>query len=72
MLIEDTASTGGSILSAYEVLHAAGVAVVHACALLDRGDETAAAFSRLGVSYSSVLSYRDLGIEPIVVAGASN
>ena len=72
VLIEDTASTGGSILSAYEVLHAAGVAVVHACALLDRGDETAAAFSRLGVSYSSVLSYRDLGIEPIVVAGASN
>lgn len=72
VLIEDTASTGGSILSAYEVLHDANVTVVHACALLDRGDEAAAAFSRLGVSYSSVLSYRDVGIEPIVVTGASN
>ncbi|MGB9112725.1 MAG: orotate phosphoribosyltransferase [Acidimicrobiales bacterium] len=72
VLLEDTASTGGSILSAYEVVNDTSATVVHACALLDRGDQTARTFSRLGVSYSSVLSYRDLGIEPIVASTRSN
>lgn len=72
VLIEDTASTGGSILAAYEVVSETSATVVHACALLDRGNETAKRFAQLGVSYSSVLSYRDLGIEPIVAASASN
>jgi orotate phosphoribosyltransferase len=71
VLIEDTASTGGSILAAYEVLSKTTAIVVHACALLDRGDETAKAFARIGVGYSSVLSYRDLGIEPIVARRSS-
>ncbi len=71
VLLEDTASTGGSILSAYDVVNETSATVVHACALLDRGDQTAATFSRLGVSYSSVLSYRDLGIEPIVASSRS-
>lgn len=69
VLIEDTASTGGSILAAYDVVSQTTATIVHACALLDRGDETAAAFSKLGVGYSSVLSYRDLGIEPVVAVG---
>lgn len=71
VVLEDTASTGGSILSAYDVVAQSGAAVVHACSLLDRGDTTAAAFAARGVGYSSVLTYRDLGIEPIVV-DASN
>jgi orotate phosphoribosyltransferase len=72
VLIEDTASTGGSILDAYHVVNETTATIVHACALLDRGDETSAAFSRLGVSYSCVLSYRDLGIEPIAATRSSN
>jgi orotate phosphoribosyltransferase len=71
VVLEDTASTGGSIVSAYEVLAKGGVDVVHACSLLDRGEATTVAFAARGVPYSSVLSYRDLGIEPIVV-DASN
>lgn len=72
VLLEDTASTGGSILAAYDVLVSSKAEVVHACSLLDRGDEAKEAFSRLGVSYSSILSYRDLGIDPIVVSSSSN
>lgn len=67
VLLEDTASTGASILAAYAVVKETTAKVVHACALLDRGDATGRAFSELGIAFSSVLSYRDLGIEPIVV-----
>jgi orotate phosphoribosyltransferase len=72
VLIEDTATTGGSILAAYDVVSGTTATIAHACSMLDRGDQTAATFSKLGVSYSSVLSYRDLGIEPIVATNSSN
>lgn len=67
VVFDDTTSTGGSILEAYEVARAAGADVVHACSLLDRGDAARSAFSGLGVAYSSVLDYRDLGIDPVLV-----
>jgi orotate phosphoribosyltransferase len=67
VLFEDTASTGGSILAAYEVAVAAGALVAHACVLFDRGDATRAEFAARSVPYSSLLNYRDLGIEPVVV-----
>ncbi len=66
VLFEDTASTGGSILEAFDVAAGAGANVVHACVLFDRGDSARAAFAARGVPYSSLLDYRDLGIEPIV------
>jgi orotate phosphoribosyltransferase len=66
VLFEDTASTGGSILEAYDVLLGAGAIIVHACVLFDRGDNTRAEFATRGVPYSCLLDYRDLGIDPIV------
>jgi orotate phosphoribosyltransferase len=66
VLFEDTASTGGSILEAYDVARGAGAVVVHACVLFDRGDNTRAEFGSRGVPYSCLLDYRDLGIDPIV------
>ena len=67
VLFEDTASTGRSFLEAHEVVVAAGAVVVHACTLLDRGEAARRAFEALGVEYSSLLNYRDLEIEPVVV-----
>ncbi len=66
VLFEDTASTGRSIMEAYEVAADAGAIVVHACVLLDRGDTARAAFAARSVPYSSLLDYRDLAIEPVV------
>jgi orotate phosphoribosyltransferase len=66
VLFEDTVSTGGSIFEAYEVLATTGATVVAACTLLDRGDTAAPRFAALGVEYFPLLTYQDLGIEPIV------
>lgn len=71
VLFEDTVSTGGSIFEAYEVLAEAGAEIVAACTLLDRGDHAARRFAALEVPYLALLSYRDLGIEPIEPAGAA-
>jgi len=67
VLFEDTVSTGRSFLEAHDVVVATGAVVVHACTLLDRGDEARGAFAALGVEYSCLFDYRDLQIEPIVV-----
>jgi orotate phosphoribosyltransferase len=65
VVIEDTVSTGKSLFDAYEVVRDTGAEVVAACTILDRGKEIAPRFAELGVPYVAVLSYRDLGIEPI-------
>jgi orotate phosphoribosyltransferase len=70
VLFEDTVSTGGSILEAYEVAVGAGAIVVHACVLLDRGNAARAAFDARSVPYSSLLDYHDLGIKPIAAPSA--
>jgi orotate phosphoribosyltransferase len=72
VVFEDIASTGGSILDAYDVATASGAIVVHACVLLDRGDAARALFAARAVPYSSLLDYRDLGIEPIVTSPPSS
>lgn len=67
VVIEDTVSTGKSLVEAYEVVRDSGAEVVAACALLDRGDVMAPRFAALGVEYVALLGYGDLGIEPIGV-----
>ncbi len=70
--VEDTASTGRSLVEAIDVATATGATVVAACALLDRGEAAAPLVAARGVPYSRVLSYEDLGIEPIATGGAGN
>lgn len=65
VLIEDTVSTGRSILEALDVVAASGANILLACTLLDRGELASARFSERGVPYFRLLSYEDLGIEPI-------
>lgn len=65
LLLEDTVSTGRSGIEALEAVRETGATVVHACALLDRSDTAAPLFNQHGVPYTAVLTYRDLGIEPL-------
>ena len=65
LLVDDIVTTGGSILEAYEVVRELGAHVVAAATLLDRGESARAKFDAAGVPYFPVLTYRDLGIEPV-------
>ena len=65
LLVDDVVTTGTSILDAYEVVRGLGVTVTGAGTLLDRGEAARTKFDALGVPYLPVLTYRDLGIEPV-------
>jgi orotate phosphoribosyltransferase len=65
VVFEDTVSTGRSVLDALDVVVESGVEIVAACTLLDRGDAATALFAGRNVPYFPLLSYRDLGIEPL-------
>ncbi len=65
LLVDDVVTTGTSILDAYEVVRGLGVTVTGAVTLLDRGEAARTKFDALGVPYFPVLTYRDLGIEPV-------
>lgn len=64
-LVDDVVTTGGSIRVAYERARETGAEVVFATTLVDRGDDAAAFFASVGVPYEPLLTYRDLGIEPV-------
>jgi orotate phosphoribosyltransferase len=66
MLVDDVVTSGGSIQTAYERVRSEGGEVAFATTLVDRGDEAAAYFERAGVPYLPMLTYQDLGIEPVV------
>jgi orotate phosphoribosyltransferase len=66
VLFEDTVSTSRSLVEALDVVEASGASVALACTLLDRGDTAAPRLAERSVPYLALLSYRDLGIEPIV------
>lgn len=65
LLVDDVVTTGSSILDAYEVVRGLGATVTGAVTLLDRGEAAKVKFEGLGVPYFPVLTYRDLGIEPV-------
>jgi orotate phosphoribosyltransferase len=65
VVFEDTVSTGRSLTDALDVVVGSGANVVCACTLLDRGDIAAELFKTRDVAYSAILTYRDLGIEPL-------
>jgi orotate phosphoribosyltransferase len=65
LLVDDVVTTGGSIRDAYEVVSAEGGIVVGAVTLVDRGDHTRPYFADKGVPYLSLVTYRDLGIDPV-------
>ncbi len=65
LLIDDVATTGGSILAALDAVEEAGATCSIAVTLVDRGEQAAPKFAARGVRYRPLLTYRDLGIDPV-------
>jgi len=59
LAVEDTSTTGGSVLTAVEALRQAGAEVVGVAVIVDRGAEKAV--RAVGLSYRSAYSLADLG-----------
>jgi orotate phosphoribosyltransferase len=61
LVVEDTATTGASLLQALDAVEELGCEVVAASLLLDRGGEVGAVLEARGVRYAPVLTAPDLG-----------
>jgi orotate phosphoribosyltransferase len=64
VIVEDTVTTGGSSLKAIERAEAAGLKVQGVVAVVDRLEGGAQAMENRGYRYQTLLTIRDLGIEP--------
>ena len=65
LLVDDVVTTGGSIQKAHDAIVGLGATVVAAATLVDRGDVAAQYFRERDIPYAPVVTYRDLGIEPV-------
>jgi len=64
VIVEDVVTTGGSSLLAIEKVEAAGMKVQGVIAIIDRLEGGADAFAARGYQLETLLTIRDLGIEP--------
>lgn len=64
-ILDDVATTGGSSLKAVEAVRAIGCSVARVIVMLDRLEGAAEAFASNGVEFRSLLTIRDLGVEPL-------
>ena len=60
LAVEDTSTTGGSVLTAVEALHDAGAEVVAVAVIVERG--AAPAVADAGLTYRSAYALSDLGL----------
>jgi len=65
VFVEDVVSTGGSLLRAVDRVTELGAIVVAAVTLLDRGPAAARRFASAGIPYHPLLTWADIGIEPL-------
>ena len=65
LLVDDVITSGRSILDALDALEEVEAKVVLATTLVDRGDAARGAFKERGVLYEPLLTYTDLGIDPV-------
>jgi orotate phosphoribosyltransferase len=65
LLVDDVISTGGSTEIAFDRVVAAGAVVSGVIPMVDRGDVATGRFARRGVPFAALVTYRDLGIEPV-------
>jgi len=65
LLVDDVVTTGGSIQKAHDAIVGLGAVVVAAATLVDRGEVAAQYFREREIPYAPVVTYRDLGIEPV-------
>ncbi len=63
-ILEDTTTTGTAALEAAEVARGESLEIVQAIALVDRsGGKAAAAFAKMGIPHTSIITPADLGVE---------
>jgi orotate phosphoribosyltransferase len=62
LAVEDTSTTGGSVLTAVEALREAGASVVGVATVVNRGDAARLAVEEAGLPYRSLLDLSDLGL----------
>jgi orotate phosphoribosyltransferase len=60
--VEDTSTTGGSVLTAVEALRAAGALVVGVAVIVDRGTGAREAIEAEGLPYRAAFDLADLGL----------
>jgi orotate phosphoribosyltransferase len=63
LAVEDTSTTGGSVLTAVQALREAGAEVVGVAVLVDRGTGAREAVEAAGCGYRSAYGLDDLGLE---------
>lgn len=62
LAVEDTSTTGGSVLTAVEALRAHGAAVVGVATVVDRGTGAREVIEEAGLPYRYLLDLADLGL----------
>ncbi len=65
VIVEDVTTTGGSALQAVSAVEAIGCRVACVITLLDRLEGAIQAFADRGLDFKSLLTIRDLGVEPL-------
>jgi orotate phosphoribosyltransferase len=65
LLVDDVVSSGGSIQLAYEHVRDTGAIVTGVIPMVDRGELGAPWFAEQDVPYVALMTYEDLGIEPV-------
>jgi orotate phosphoribosyltransferase len=65
LAVEDTTSTGRSLLAAIARLADTGAEVVAAATLMDRSPSVADRFAAAGIPWFPLVTWADLGIEPL-------
>jgi orotate phosphoribosyltransferase len=65
LLVDDVISTGGSTALAMDRIAPLGVVVTGVIPMVDRGDVAADLFAERNVPFAALVTYKDLGIEPI-------
>lgn len=65
LLVDDVISTGGSTALAFDRIAPLGVVVTGVIPMVDRGDVAAKLFAERNVPFVALVTYKDLGIEPI-------
>lgn len=65
VIVDDVATTGGSSLLAVDAVEALGCTVARVIVVLDRLEGAAAAFAARRLDFQSLLTIRDLGVEPL-------
>jgi len=65
VIVDDVATTGGSSLQAVAAVEAMGSRVARVVVVLDRLEGAAEAFQARGLEFRSMVTIRDLGVEPL-------